>query len=342
MHFTYPLVLWALLVVPLLGAVMLWAQARRRRAVAAFAGTVLADKLARGISPVRRGVKGALTLAAVGFLVLACARPRWGMRVEEVHRQGLDLLIGLDVSNSMLAEDIQPSRLARAKMEIAGLLDRLGGDQVGLIAFAGVAFLQCPLTVDYSAARMLLDAMSPDLIPVGGTALSEAIRVAMQAYSPKDTRYKVLVLITDGEDNTADPEPIAKEAAKAGIRIYTIGVGRPDGQPIPIRDASGAVTSYRKDSKGEVVRSKLDAATLSKIANATGGRFYQATLDQDELATILKDIQGLERRELKGRSLGHLEDRYQLFVLLALICLAIEALIPERARETGEWGGRFA
>jgi Ca-activated chloride channel family protein len=227
-------------------------------------------------------------------------------------------------------------------MEIAGLLDNLAGDQIGLIAFAGVAFLQCPLTVDYSAARMLLDAMSPDLIPVGGTALSEAIRVAMQAYPSKELRYKALIIITDGEDNTTDPGPIAKEAAKQGIRIYTIGVGRPEGQPIPIRDASGAVTGYRKDSKGNVVSSKLDATTLKSIASATGGRFYAASLGQNELHEILQDIQTLERRELRARNLEKLEDRFQLFVLLALICLAIEALIPERARETGEWGGRFA
>src|SRR5205823_6352567 len=147
MRFTYLHVLWAFALVPLLGVVMLAAAKRRKRAVALFAGTALADKLARGISPPRRAVKGLLLLAAVGFLVLACARPRWGTRIEEVHRKGLDLLIALDVSNSMLAEDIQPSRLARAKMEITGLLDNLSGDQIGLIAFAGVAFLQCPLTV---------------------------------------------------------------------------------------------------------------------------------------------------------------------------------------------------
>lgn len=342
MRFTYLPVLLGLVLVPLLGLILFWAHTRRQRAVALFAGTSLAPKLARGISPVRRAIKGALVLLAVGFLVLACARPRWGSRIEEVHRKGLDLLVGLDVSNSMLAEDIQPNRLMRAKLAINGLIDRLEGDQIGLIAFAGVAFLQCPLTVDYAAARMLLESMGPDLIPVGGTALGECIKVANQAFSSKELRYRVLVLITDGEDTTGNPEALAKEAAKQGVRIYTIGVGRTDGQPIPVRDGSGAVASYRKDARGEVVRSKLDAALLQRIANATGGRFYQATLAQDELQRILADIQGLERRELKARNLSHLEDRFQVFVLLALLCLAVEALIPERARETGEWGGRFA
>lgn len=342
MRFTYLPVLAGWVLVPLLALVLLWAQARRRRAVSAFAGTALAEKLTRGISPVRRGIKGVLVLAAVFFLVAACARPRWGTRLEEVHRKGLDLVVGLDVSNSMLAEDIQPNRLLRAKLAIAGLIERLQGDQIGLVAFAGAAFLQCPLTVDYSAARMLLESMGPDLIPVGGTALGECIKVAQQAFTSKELRYRVLILITDGEDTTGNPVAAAKEAAKQGIRIYTIGVGRTDGQPIPVKDAQGQVTEYRKDKRGEVVRSKLDVENLRQIANASGGRFYQATLEQNELEAILNDIQGLERRELKARTTAHLEDRFQIFVLLALICLVIEALIPERARETGEWGGRFA
>ena len=342
MRFTYLHAFFGLLLVPALGLVMLWAQARRRRAVALFAGTALAPKLTRGISPLRRGIKGLLVLAAVAFLVLACARPRWGTRLEEVHRTGLDLMIGLDVSNSMLVEDVRPNRLARAKLEIESLLDNLTGDQVGLIAFAGVAFMQCPLTSDYSAARMLLEAMGPDLIPVGGTNLAECIKVAMQGFSSKDLRYKALILITDGEDTIGDPEATAKEAAKAGIRIYTIGVGRQDGEPIPQKDEHGAVTGFIKDAKGQVVRSRLDAKTLQRVANVTGGRFYLATLDQSELKDILKDIQSLERREMKAQSLSRLEDRFQLFVLLALLCLVIEAMIPERARDTGEWGGRFA
>lgn len=341
MRFTYPVVLWGLALVPLLGLLMLSAHARRQRALAAFAGP-LADKLARGTSPLRRAIKSALLLAAVAALVVACARPRYGTRLEEVHRKGLDIVVGLDVSNSMLAEDIQPNRLERAKLAIDGLIERLAGDQIGLVAFAGIAHLQCPLTVDYAAARMLLEAMGPDLIPVGGTALGECIRTAMQSFTSKELRYKVLILITDGEDTTGDPEKTAQEAAKAGVKIYTIGVGRTEGQPIPVRDASGAVTGYRKDASGNIVRSKLNLTALQKIAHATGGRFFQATLSQNELSQILADIQTLERRELSSRKISALEDRFQIFVMLALVLLVIEVLIPDRARETGEWGGRFA
>jgi Ca-activated chloride channel family protein len=342
MRFTYPVVLWALVLVPLLGLLLWSAHARRQRALAQFAGP-LAEKLAKGLSPLRRALKGLLLLGAVASLIVACARPRFGTRLEEVHRKGLDIVIGLDVSNSMLAEDIQPNRLARAKLAIEGLIERLQGDRIGLVAFAGIAFTQCPLTTDYAAARMLLEAMAPDLIPVGGTDLAQCIRTAMSGFNAKELHHKVLILITDGEDTGGDlEEKAAAEAAKAGVKIYTIGVGRTDGQPIPVRDASGAVTGYRKDAGGQVVRSKLNVAGLQKIAKTTGGRFFQATLAQKELADILADIQGLEKRELSSRKISHMEDRFQIFVMLALILLALEAMIPERARDTGEWGGRFA
>jgi len=341
MKFTYPAVLWLLALLPVLAVLHVYSQARKRRALEAFVGPVLAPKLARGASFFRRVVKLCLLLAAGASLIVACARPRFGTHIEEVHRRGLDLIIALDVSNSMLAEDIRPTRLAKAKAEISALIDRMTGDQIGLIAFAGTAFLQCPLTIDYAAARMFLDAIEPETIPVGGTAIGEAIRTAMGAFTSKELRYKVLILVTDGEDTVSDPIKIAQEAAKQGVRIYTIGIGRTDGAPIPMKDQGGGVSSYRKNGKGEVVTSRLDPKSLEGVASATGGRFFQATREEGELERILKEIQGLERHDLKSRTLSHLEDRFQPFVFLALLLLTLEILVSDRSREAQEWGGRF-
>jgi Ca-activated chloride channel family protein len=342
MRFSHPEALWLLFALPVLAGLMVAVEMRRRRALIAFAGSALADKLARGMSAGRRLVKALLVLLGVAFLIVACARPRFGTRLEELPQRGLDLMIGLDVSNSMLAEDVRPNRLARAKAEVAALIDRLSGDQVGLIAFAGVSFVQCPLTVDYAAARMLLDAMGPELIPVGGTAIAECIRTAREAFTTREHKYKVLILITDGEDTRGGAEAAAAEAAKESLRIYTIGVGRVDGAPIPVKDERGATTHFRKDERGNVVTSRLDAATLQRVAEATGGRFYRASVEEGELEKILKEIEGLERRELKTRTLSHMEDRFQIFVILALACLVLDLVIPERRPERGPWGGRFA
>ncbi|MBI4859326.1 MAG: VWA domain-containing protein [Candidatus Riflebacteria bacterium] len=342
MRFTHPHVLWFLFLVPALFALHLLAQARRHRLLVQLTGPVLGPRLVRGFSPARRHLKTVLALMALTCLIVACSRPRFGSRLEEVHRRGLDLVVALDVSKSMLAEDIQPTRLTKAKAEIEALIERLGGDQIGLVAFAGTAFLQCPLTTDYAAATTLLDALGPEMLPVPGTAIGEAIKVATEAFATKELKYRVVILVTDGEDTVGDPLKSAREAAQKGVKIYTIGLGRTDGAPIPVRDATGAVVDHKKDARGQAVHSRLNARLLEGIAAATGGRFYQATREEGELESILKEIQTLERRELKAKSILHMEDRFQPLVLLALILLVAELLIPERSRESAEWGGRFA
>jgi Ca-activated chloride channel family protein len=245
-------------------------------------------------------------------------------------REGVDIVIALDCSHSMLAQDFKPSRLEKAKQEMNGLISRMRGDRVGLVAFAGVAFIQCPLTLDYSAAGMFLDIMDENLIPRPGTAVGDAIRTSIAAFNQKERKYKVLILLTDGEDHGSDPLKAAEEAAAEGIRIYTIGIGSVQGEPVPVKNKRGMVTGYKKDREGSVVVSKLDQTTLQKIALTTGGKYYHATSGEMELEKIYSEISKMEKKELEGKLMTQYEDRYQIFIFLAIVCLTIEFLLSER------------
>jgi Ca-activated chloride channel family protein len=242
----------------------------------------------------------------------------------------VNIIIAMDVSSSMMAEDIKPNRLEKAKQEVNGLLSRMQGDRVGLVAFAGVAFVQCPLTLDYSAAKMFLDIIDVSLIPQPGTVIGDAIRTSIKAFNQKERKYKVLILLTDGEDHDSDPLSAAEEASKEGIRIYTIGIGSAQGEPIPIRDNRGQVTGFKKDQEGSVVVSKLDEVTLQKIALTTGGKYYHATSGEMELDKIYDEISKMEKKELEGKLMTQYEDRYQYFLFISLIFLTIEFLVSER------------
>ncbi|MCJ7813374.1 VWA domain-containing protein, partial [bacterium] len=235
----------------------------------------------------------------------------------------------------------KPNRLEKAKHEISSLIDKLQGDRIGLIAFSGKAFVQCPLTLDYGAAKMFLDMMEPELIPVPGTALSEAINKAITSFVEKERKYKVLILITDGEGHIGEPVEMAKSASKEGVVIYCVGIGSSQGVPIPLNDERGNRTGYKKDRNGEVVMTKLDELTLEKIALETAGKYYRASTGEVELEKIYNDLADMEKKELASQQFSQYEDRFQGLVGLALFFLVLEILIPERRRENKEWKGRF-
>jgi Ca-activated chloride channel family protein len=302
----------------------------KRKALRRFGNLELMKKLALSFSPRKQRWKVVLMLLAVFFLMFSLARPQLGTRMTLMKREGVDIVVAMDCSLSMLAEDFKPSRLEKAKQEVNGLISRLQGDRVGLVAFAGVAFIQCPLTLDYSAAQMFLDIMDVNLIPKPGTAIGEAIRTSIKAFNQKERKYKVLVLLTDGEDHDSDPLGAAEEAATEGIRIYTIGIGSVQGEPIPLKDVRGGVEGYKKDQEGTVVVSKLDETTLQKIALTTGGKYYHATSGEMELDKIYDEISKMEKKELEGKLMTQYEDRYQFFLLLAIVLLVIEFVLPER------------
>jgi Ca-activated chloride channel family protein len=302
----------------------------KKRAIERFGNLALMKRLALSFSPKKQRWKIVLLLLAVFFLLFSLARPQLGTKLTLMKREGVDIVIAMDCSFSMLAEDFKPSRLEKAKQEVNGLISRMRGDRVGLVAFAGVAFIQCPLTLDYSASQMFLDIMDADLIPQPGTAIGDAIRTSVKAFNQKERKYKVLILLTDGEDHDSDPLEAAEEAAAEGIRIYAIGIGSVQGEPIPMRNKRGKITGYKKDEEDNVVVSKLDETTLQKIALITGGKYYHATSGEMELDKIYDDISKMEKKELEGKLMTQYEDRYQIFLFLSILLLTVEFLISER------------
>ncbi len=335
LRFRYPLFLHGLWGVLLLIIFFVLIYRHKETLLQRFGHLELIKRILPGYDKRRVVWKNIFFILAYIFLVIALADPQIGTKLEQVKRKGVDIIMALDVSNSMKAEDIKPNRLEKAKHEIVRFIDLLKGDRIGLVAFAGMAHLVCPLTLDYGAAKLFLQMMDTDLIPVQGTALGDAIKVAMKAFNQKDRKHKVLILITDGEDHEGDPVKVAKEAAKEGIIIYTIGIGSPQGVPIPVYDRNGNEVGFMKDRNGNVVTTKLDMATLQKIAFVTNGKYYMATSGQSELEKIYGEINKMEKKELSARKFSQYEDRYQIFALIGLIFVLLEFFLPVRTRKGG-------
>ena len=230
----------------------------------------------------------------------------------------------------MLAEDIKPDRLSRAKLEIVDLMNRLGGDEIGLVLFSGASFIQFPLTFDYTTARVALDDAAPDVISRPGTAVGDAILMALRGFDEKRTSQKVIVLMTDGEDHEGDPVEAARQAADEGVIIYAIGFGTPQGDPIPEYDGSGQVIGYKKDRSGEVVLSRLDEATLQQVASVTNGEYYRASAGAGAVESLAAELAGLQKAEIESEFETRNVERFQWSLLGALLALLIAEVIPDR------------
>ncbi|MBU4312433.1 MAG: VWA domain-containing protein [Candidatus Omnitrophica bacterium] len=332
MHWGAPIYLNFLLLIPALIIFFIIVSIRKNRAIGVFGNKALMEKLSLSKSAAKEKTKRILIIIGAIFLILALARPQIGTRLAMTKRSGVDVLIAIDTSTSMMAQDIKPNRLEKAKLEVASLIDKLKGDRVGILTFAGNSFVQCPLTLDYNAAKMFLSIVETGMMPKPGTAIGDAIERAAKSFVKKQRKHKVLVLLTDGEDHEQDPVKAAKEAKKEGIRIYTIGIGSKHGEPIPIMDESGNVSGYKKDSSGEVVMSRLDDETLQRIAFITDGKYYNATPGEFELDSIYDEIQGMEKKELSSRLFMQYEERFQYFLGIALALLCIELVIGDRKR----------
>jgi len=261
--------------------------------------------------------------------MLSLTQPRWGYHWEDLHQRGVDVIVALDVSSSMLAEDIKPNRLERAKRKISDLLDMMEGDRIGLVAFAGTSFVQCPLTLDYGAARIFLSAIDTQLIPVQGTAIGNAIKTSVKAFRTQEKKSKALILITDGEDQTGKALAAAKSAGEQGVKIYTIGIGGEIGAPLPDLSGNGG---FRKNQQGEVILSKLDETTLQKIALETGGSYVRSVTGDIDLKTIYQDQikKHIEKKELKSERRKIWQERFQWFIFIALIFLFTETYLSEK------------
>jgi Ca-activated chloride channel family protein len=332
MNFAYRHVLWSLLIVlPALVIFFWWAWRERQRLMTQFIQARLLPGLVSGVSPTRQKVRFVLITVAFTFLLIALARPQWGFTWEESKQKGLDIVVAIDTSKSMLAEDIAPNRLARAKLAALDLMQQAQSDRLGLVAFAGGAFLQCPLTIDDNAFRQSVEALDVNIIPQGGTAVAEAINTALGAFKEGDN-FKVLVLFTDGEDNDENALEAAQAAAKEGMKIFTIGIGTPEGEILRIKDAKGR-TDYLRDSDGNAVKSRLNEALLQQIAGATEAGFYLPMRGAKTIDMLYeRGLAPLPKSEGQEKLVKRMHERYHWPLGAAIVLLLVEMLLPERSR----------
>lgn len=318
--------LWLLL--PFLLLFIFWLR-WQRRVLGNFGDRGLVRQMLPRRSPLKQISRFILWSLAWVFLVLGLANPQIGSKLVEAERKGIDLMICLDVSNSMLAEDIQPNRLERAKQALSKLIDKLGNDRIGIVVFAGNAYFQLPITTDHAAAKMYLNTISTRLVPTQGTAIGEALEKAAESFDD-DSHTRAIVVITDGENHEDDPVKAAKELAEKGIFIYTLGMGLPEGAPIPVYNQAGRQTGYKKDRSGQTVITRLDENTLQKVAEAGNGIYVRANNTTAGLSKIFDEINSLEKTTYESQMFSEYESRFQYFIALALLMLLIEMLIFER------------
>ncbi len=332
MTFGAPQWLWGLLLVPLLIALFVRAEQRGLKRLQEFVSARLLPQLAGTVNRPRRIIRFALQLLGLALAIISLAQPRWGYTFEDVKRKGLDLLIAVDTSRSMLSNDVQPNRLDRVKLAIQDLINQLQGDRVGLIAFAGRAFLEAPLTIDYDAVVESVNDLDTKTIPEGGTNISSAITLATQSFGKSAMGNRALVIFTDGEDLSGDAVEAAKEAADAGVRIFTVGVGTPQGSLIPVTGDDGE-TSFVKDPSGQVVKSKLDERRLREIAQATGGFYVHLENGPRTMRQIQNEGLGkMQAAEMDVRLSRRPIERYEWPLGAALVALVLSILIPEQKR----------
>ena len=333
--------LWALTLVPGVVA-LIWLGARRRRsALERFGESALVQKLTASVSVRARRWKAVLRVAAVGLLAVAMARPQFGSRVETVRSVGQDIVVAVDLSQSMLAEDVSPNRLERARLAILRLMGQLDGDRIGLIAFAADAFVQSPLTIDYSAAGMFLNAMHPDLMPVQGTDLGAAMRVSLDALDEAGRDARVLVLVTDGEDHEDDFDEAMRRAVEGGVSVYLVGIGSTEGVPIPEFDEEGRQQGFLRDEDGSVVTTRLAEGTLRRVVEGAGATYVRAGVGGTAFDDLVDEIAGGQGEEIDALQVTQFEEQFQLFLGLAVVMLLAEALVSDRRKAHGEWSGRF-
>jgi Ca-activated chloride channel family protein len=328
-RFAHPEYLYALAVIPLLLVLFVLMQAWKRRARKRLGDQNLIERLSFDYSRSKPVLKIFLALSGLTLIIVGWANPQIGTRLEEVKREGVDIIIALDVSNSMKAEDIRPNRLERAKQAISRLIDRLENDRIGIIVFAGQAYVQLPITTDFAAAKLFLSSIETEIIPTQGTCIGCAIDLAEESFTGNDNKYKALVIITDGENHEDDAVEAAKKAGEKGIIIHTIGMGSSDGAPIPVY-RNGVQTGFQKDKDGNTVITRLDLLSLQRIAAEGKGVFIQASNSDDGLKTIQDQINKMEKKSFGTKQFTGFEDRFQYFLGLGLLLLLLEFSISER------------
>jgi Ca-activated chloride channel homolog len=324
----HPNMLYLLLLIPVILVLFLLAQNLKKKAFSSYGEWPMVLRLMPDYSGSRGLIKLIVLMLAWLMIVIGLADPQTGSKLEKIKRKGIDLVFALDVSNSMLAQDITPNRLERAKQAISRLMDTFENDRVGLVVFAGKAYVQMPMTTDYSAAKLFLANINPGMIPTQGTAIGDAIETSVSCFS-KTKQSKAIILITDGENFEDDATEAAQSAASSGIRVYTIGMGLPDGAPIPIYN-SGVQIGFKKDRQGNTIISRLNDELLKEIASAGKGIYVRANSSQSGIKEVFDQINSLEKAEYDSRIFSDYEDRFQFFILAGLLLLIFEMLIADR------------
>ena len=323
-RFSNPEFLFLLLIIPVLVAVSVFGAIRRKRNLKQFGNPDLLSGFMPNVSKIRPYVKFYMQLAALLLLIIVLARPQFGTKVETEKKQGIELMIALDVSNSMMAQDIQPNRLERAKQLLSRLVDEMSNDKVGLIVFAGDAYVQLPITVDYVSAKMFLSSISPTMVSRQGTAIGTAIDMSIRSFGNKETPVgRAIVVITDGENHEDDAIGAAKLAKENGIAVHVIGMGKPEGAPIPIQGTN----NFRRDKEGNVVVSKLNEEMCRSIAEAGGGIYVRVDNTNTALRAVAKELDTLSKAELTMQVFGDYNEQYQSFAMIVLLLLIIDSFV---------------
>ena len=317
-----------LLLLPLAGVVWLvWRL--KTRAIRVYGNEATMLRMVGERSRVKYWLRASLHFAAAACLILAFINPQIGTKFEEVTRSGIDLIVALDVSASMLAQDITPNRITAAKRELEQLIDRLSGDRIGIIVFSGDAYTQLPLTTDYSAALMLSDIITVGSAPTPGTSIGSAITLALESFAKDEGKHKAMIIITDGENHEDDPVSAAKDAASKGVVIHAIGMGSPDGAPIPL-GPDGAAEGFKADESGKTILTKLDESILQRVVEETDGSYIRASNTRDDLAAVFAQIEKMEKKEFGTKQFTNYEDRFQYPLGAAILLLLLEAGLSEK------------
>ncbi|EMQ95828.1 vWA domain-containing protein [Xanthomarina gelatinilytica] len=320
---------WVLAVIPVIILFFLVLQIWKRHAQKKFANKKLLKRLSPNQSLFKSILKLTVICLAIASLSIALVNPKIGTKLETVKREGVDIVFAVDVSKSMLAEDIAPNRLEKAKQLVTQIINNLASDRVGIIAYAGKAFPQLPITTDYASAKMFLQNMNTDMLSSQGTAINEAIELAKTYYDDDEQTNRVLIIISDGEDHSEDAAKVAEEASEEGIRIFTIGVGDAKGGPIPIK-RNGIVLNYKKDSNGETVITRLDEETLKTIANEANGAYLNGKNTNEVVENIRDILNKMDKKEFEAKQFADFKDQFQWFLAFAIAFLFLDIFLLDR------------
>lgn len=318
-----------LILIPVFALLYLLSRYVRRKKLERFGDTNLVNLLIPEVSKSKHIIKFVLVSLAFTFVTLAAANPQIGSKTEEIKREGVEVIIAIDISNSMKAEDLKPNRLERAKQAVLKLIDKLKNDRIGIVLFAGDTYLQLPLTMDYAAAKLLTSSIDVDLISQQGTAIGNAINLALDSYTEQSEKYKALIIITDGENHEDDALGAARDAASKGVVIHTIGMGSIAGAPVPIY-SQGGLSGFIRDREGNSVISKLDPVMLQQIATEGGGKFIHATGTDLDLSELLDELAGMEKKEFASQIFTEYDDKFQYFLAIGLLLMISEIFFSER------------